>query len=68
MNHRMFELVSSVVFLLIAIGHVIRVLLRAPVVAEGFTVPVWWSAVIAVFFACLAWQGFRLWRASAATK
>ena len=38
---------SAVVFFIIAIAHLVRVVLRVPVVAGGVVIPLWPSAVVA---------------------
>ena len=45
---------SAVVFLVIAIAHLVRVVLRVPVVAGGVAMPLWPSAVIAAALIVLA--------------
>lgn len=65
MSHRTYELLSGVLFLFIAIAHMVRVMLRTAIVAEGIHIPVWWSAVAVVISGYLAWQGIRLWRNTA---
>ena len=64
MSQRAFALVSGVVFLLIALGHVARVLLTASVVVDGFAVPMWASVLAAVLMGYLAFEAFRLARGS----
>jgi hypothetical protein len=62
MNQRTFALVCAVVFLLIALAHVVRVVLQSSVIVQGFSVPMWASVVAAVFMAYLSFEGFRLAR------
>ena len=44
---------SILVLFLIASGHVIRVVAGWPVTVNGFSVPIWFSAIAAVMFAAL---------------
>jgi hypothetical protein len=60
MSHKTFSLVVGVVFLLIAVGHLVRVLLGATVVVEGMAVPMWASVLVVIFMGYLAFEGFRL--------
>ncbi len=64
MSQRVFALVSAVIFLFIALAHVIRVLIRASFVVEGYAVPMWASVVAVVFMGYLSFEGFRLARSS----
>ncbi len=52
-------LITTVFLGLIALGHVIRVLLRVPVTVDAIEIPIWASFVAAVVTATLA---FLLWR------
>lgn len=62
MSHRVFALVSGVIFLLIALGHLVRLLLNATFVVEGVSVPMLASGLAVVVMGYLAFQGFRLGR------
>ncbi|MBI4893716.1 MAG: hypothetical protein HY821_24065 [Acidobacteria bacterium] len=62
MTHKRFELVSAAVFLLIALGHLARLLLRTDVMVSGRDLPQWPSGIACLFLGYLAWQGFRLGR------
>jgi len=64
MSQPVFTLVAGVIFLLIAVGHLVRLVLNASFVVEGFSVPMWASAVAVVVMGYLAFQGFRLGRLS----
>lgn len=59
-SHRTFSLVAGVVFLLIAVGHLVRVLLGATLVVEGMAVPMWPSVLAVIFMGYLSFEGFRL--------
>jgi hypothetical protein len=60
-EHRMsrYELVSGIIFTLIAVGQLTRTLLGWPVQVDGFTVPVWFSGVAFLVAASLAVWAFR---------
>ena len=62
MSQRMFALVAGVVFLVIALGHLTRVILGASFVVEGWAVPQWASGAAVVFMGYLSFEGFRSWR------
>jgi hypothetical protein len=52
----------SVVFLLIAIAHLLRIIFRTPAVVGGWAVPFWVNWVALLFTAFLAYQGFQISR------
>ncbi len=60
MSQKTFALTAGVVFLLIALGHLLRVVLGATLVVEGFAVPMWVSVLAVVVTGFLAFEGFRL--------
>lgn len=60
MSHRTFSLIAGVVFLLIALGHLVRVALGAIFVVEGIAIPMWPSILVVILFGYLAFQGFWL--------
>jgi len=60
MTQKTFSLTAGVVFLIITLGHLLRVVLGATLVVEGFAVPMWASVVAIVVLGYLAFQGFRL--------
>ena len=64
MNQRTFQLTAGVVFLLIAIGHLLRVVLKADFVVQGIAVPMWPSVLAVFFMGYLAFESFRLGRKS----
>ena len=51
MTHKTFSLVASVIFLLIALGHLSRLIFKVSVLLGGWTVPSWVSWVAALVFA-----------------
>ncbi len=56
-----FTILSIVILSLIALGHFLRIIFQWEAVINGTPIPVWISAVPAVFFGGLA---FLLWRES----
>jgi hypothetical protein len=56
---RRYELVSGVLFSVIALAQLTRTLLGWPVQVDGFNVPVWFSGVAFVITAGLAVWAFR---------
>ena len=56
---RRYELVSGIVFSIIALGQLTRTLLGWPVQVDLFTVPVWASGVAFLITASLAVWAFR---------
>jgi hypothetical protein len=65
MTHKTFSLVAGVIFLLIALGHLSRLVFKVSVLLGGWAVPSWVSWVALLVFAYLAYQGFRLAKESA---
>ncbi|NUM80459.1 hypothetical protein HUU42_06590 [bacterium] len=53
------SLVASVVLLLIAVGHLLRIVLQVHISAEGIPVPMWPSVVAVVVFGLLSLWLFR---------
>jgi hypothetical protein len=62
MTQRTFSLIAAAVFLLIALGHAIRLLFGWHVTIENVVVPVWISWIGLAVAIYLAYQGFRLSR------
>ena len=59
MTPRIFSLIAAGVFLLIALGHAMRLLFRWHVTIENVVVPVWISWIGLIIAGYLAYQGFR---------
>lgn len=55
-----FLLVAAVVFLLIAVGHLVRVAFGAALVMADVAIPMWPSLLAVVVMGYLAFEGFRL--------
>ena len=64
MSQRTFSLIASVVFGLIALGHVLRIVFGWSLTIQDFSVPMWASGLAVVVMAYLAYEGFRLARKS----
>ncbi len=60
MTQKSFSLVASVIFLLIALGHLSRLVFKVSVLLGGWALPFWVNGVALLVFAYLAYQGFRL--------
>ncbi len=60
MGQRTFSLVVGVVFVLIAVGHLVRIVLGATLVIEGMAIPMWPSVLAVIVMGYLAFEGFRL--------
>ena len=54
-----FTAIATVIFIIIALAHLLRLLFGVELVVDGMIIPRWVSAVAPVFFAWLAWM---LWR------
>ncbi len=59
MTHKNFMAVAGTVFGIVAIAHALRFFTGATVVIGGFSVPVWVSAVAAVFAGYMSYQAFH---------
>ncbi len=59
MSQKAFSLVAGLIFLLVAVAHLLRLLLRWSVVLNGWTVPMWLSAIALVVAGFLAFEGLR---------
>jgi hypothetical protein len=64
MSQKAFSLVVGLTFLLIAVMHVLRLALKWEVVLNGWSVPMWVSAVAIVVTAFLAFESLKLSRRS----
>ncbi len=68
MSQCAFSLIAGIVFLAIAVVHVLRLVSGATVVVEGISIPMWASGIAFVIMGYLAVEGFRLARKSHANK
>jgi hypothetical protein len=64
MNQYAFSLSAGVIFLLIALGHVLRVVFGVSFVVDGISVPMWPSLIAVVITGFLAYEGFHFARKS----
>ena len=62
MSQKTFSLVVGLVFLLIAVMHALRLALKWEVVLNGWSVPMWVSAIAIAITAYLAFEGLNLGR------
>lgn len=62
MNPKTFSLAAGVFCLLIAVGHVIRIVFGLSFVVQDFSVPMWASGIAVIVAGCLAYAGLRLAR------
>ena len=60
MTQRTFSLVASLIFLVIALGHLSRLVFKWSLLLAGWAVPFWVNGVALLVFAYLAYQGFQL--------
>jgi hypothetical protein len=60
MRLKTFSLVAGLVFLLIAVMHVLRLALKWEVVLDGWSVPMWVSVIAIVITAYLAFESLKL--------
>ena len=59
MSPNAFSLTAGIVFLLIAVAHLLRIVLGMPVVIQGVPIPVWASGIAVVFMGFLSYEGFH---------
>ncbi|HET8546939.1 MAG TPA: hypothetical protein VFL57_03005 [Bryobacteraceae bacterium] len=60
MSQRSYTLIAGVVFLLIAIGHLLRIIFGVSFVVYDVPIPMWASLVAAVLMGFLSYEGFHL--------
>ena len=63
MTVRVYAITSSIIFLLVAILHLLRLVEQWNVVIGGWYFPMWASVLGALVAAFLSYAGFRLFRA-----
>jgi len=64
MSEKTFLRLAGVIFLFVAIVHLLRIVFKWEVVLAGWPAPVWLSDVAFVVAALLAYEGFRMSRKS----
>ena len=62
MSQKTFSLTASMIFSLIALGHLSRLIFKWSVLLAGWSVPFWVNWVAMLIFAYLAYKGFLLGR------
>ena len=62
MSDHAYALIAGIVFLLVAIAHLLRMALGTPVVVQGVSIPMWASAIALVVTAFLSYEGFHFSR------
>jgi hypothetical protein len=64
MSRKTFLLVAGVLFLLIALGHALRIGFGVSVVVQDISIPMWASWIALIVAGYLAYEGIRLSRKS----
>jgi hypothetical protein len=59
MSEHTFSLTVGIVFLLVAIGHSVRLVFGVPLAIQGVSVPLWASAIAVVVTGFLSYEGFH---------
>ena len=59
MSNKTYSLLAGAIFLIVAVAHALRLVLKWVVIVAGWQVPMWVSAVAFVIAAYLAYEGFR---------
>jgi len=62
MTSKSFGLIAGVIFLVMAVAHVLRLIFHFDVIFAGYIVPMWVNWVAAPLAAYLAWSGFGISR------
>jgi hypothetical protein len=62
MTPRIFSLITSITFLLMALLHAVRLLQQWQVTIGGTVVPLWVSGLGLAISGFLAYEGFLLWK------
>jgi len=64
MSHKTFTRIASAIFLLIALGHLSRLIFKWSLSLGAWQVPLWVNGLALVVFAYLAYEGLRLGKRS----
>jgi hypothetical protein len=59
MSQKVFSLTAGVFFLLIALGHLLRIVLGVSLVVQNIPIPMWASGIAAAVTAILAYEGLH---------
>ena len=62
MSEKAFSLTAGIVFLLIGLGHLVRVILGVPLVVFDIPIPIWPSVVAVFLLGFLSYEGFHFAR------
>ncbi len=62
MSEHAFSLTVGIIFLLIALAHVVRLVFGTPFVIEGVSIPLWASGIAVVVTGFLSYEGFHFAR------
>jgi hypothetical protein len=62
MSEHAFSLTAGIVFLLIALAHLVRLVFGAAFVVQGVSIPLWASVVALLVTAFLSYEGFHFAR------
>ena len=62
MSERAFSLTAGIVFLLIALGHFLRIVFGVPFAVFDISVPIWPSIVAVAITGFLSYEGFHFAR------
>jgi hypothetical protein len=60
MNQHRFSLTAGIIFLLIALGHLLRIVFNLTFVVQHISVPMWASGLAVVIMGHLGYEGLRL--------
>jgi hypothetical protein len=60
MSQKTFTAITSAIFIIVALAHAVRLVMKWPVVLNGWDAPMWvsWAALVVTLY--LASQGFKL--------
>ncbi len=64
MSQGTFALTVGIVFLLIALAHLLRIVFGAPILVRDIPIPVWASGIAVVVTGFLSYEGFHFARKS----
>ena len=59
MSQRSFAMTAGIVFLLIALAHLLRVVFEVSLVVYGINIPMWASIVAVIVMGLLSYEGFH---------
>lgn len=62
MSQYAFSLAAGIVFLLIALAHLLRIVFGTPIVVQDIPIPVWASGIAVVIMGFLSYEGFHVAR------